>query len=205
MKLKRVSSLLTRFTLLALFTLVPLSSLSPASANSLTSSSPASGAVLVVAPTAVSVTAASPLLADGNQLSVVDPTGKAVDDGNITVSDVSALVGLKTLTQTGVYTVSYTLLAQGEAPLTGSYTFLYNAPDQMSQASATPSATKSESASKGGSSIFNGATLFVLLVFAAGCAMLAFLVWYARTLIHQAQKRKRKAAKKVTAPSRRRD
>lgn len=196
MKLKQV-------LLLSVF--VFLNTTSPAHANSLSSSSPASGAVLVVAPTAVSVTATSPLMADGNQLSVVDPTGKPVDDGNITISDVSALVGLKSLTQTGVYTVSYTLLSQGEAPLTGSYTFLYNAPDQMSQVTATPSATTSTSTTKSGSSIFSGATFFVLLVFAAGCAMLAFLIWYARALIHQAQKRKRKAAKKVTAPSRRRD
>ena len=173
-------------------------------ANTLANSSPAAGAVLVVAPTAVSVTATNPLLADGSQLSVVDPTGKAVDDGNISVTDSTVLVGMKSLTATGVYTVTYTLLAQGDQPLNGSFTFLYNAPDQISSATPTPITTASATKSSG-SSIFSGATLFVLVIFAAGCAMLAFLIWYARTLIHQAQKRKRKAAKKVTAPSRRRD
>ena len=75
-----------------------------AHANSLASTSPASGAVLTVAPNAVSVAGTSTLQSDGNQLSVTDPKGTPVDDGSITVAGSSVVVGLKPLTAAGVYT-----------------------------------------------------------------------------------------------------
>jgi len=174
-----------------------------AHANSLVSTSPTSGAVLVVAPNAVSVLGSSPLQADGNQLSVTDPKGVAVDDGSVTVSDASVVVGLKPLTSAGVYTVSYTLLAAGEKPLQGSFTFLYNAPANMASASPTPTPTISKTSTTSASG--HGAIIFVVVIFLAGCAMLLFLVWYARKLWHQTQRKKRKATKKKSAPSTRRE
>lgn len=170
-----------------------------AHANTLTSTVPAAGSVLVVAPNAVSVVGTSPLQADGNQLSVVDPKGIAVDDGSVTVADASVVVGLKPLTAAGVYTVTYTLLAAGEPPLQGTYTFLYNAPADMSSASPTPTPTLSKTST--GSSTGHGAAIFVIVIFLLGVGMLLFLLWYARTLWRQTQKRKRKATKKRTAPS----
>jgi methionine-rich copper-binding protein CopC len=179
----------------ALFLLLP----SAAYANSLVEASPASGAVLGLAPNAVSVTGSSTLQADGNQLSVIDPKGNPVDDGSITVTDASVVVGLKPLTAAGVYTVSYTLLAAGEAPLQGSYTFLFNAPADM--ASATPTPTPTISKTGGATSSSNGAAIFVVVIFLLGCSVLLFLFWYARTLWRQTQRRKRKATKKKSAPS----
>lgn len=179
----------------ALFLLLP----SAAHANSLVEASPASGAVLGLAPNAVSVTGSSTLQADGNQLSVIDPKGNPVDDGSITVTDASVVVGLKPLTAAGVYTVSYTLLAAGEAPLQGSYTFLFNAPADM--ASATPTPTPTISKTGGATSSSNGAAIFVVVIFLLGCSVLLFLLWYARTLWRQTQRRKRKATKKKSAPS----
>lgn len=170
-----------------------------AHANSLASTSPASGAVLVVAPNAVSVVGTSTLQPDGNQLSVTDPKGNPVDDGSVTVADSSVVVGLKPLTAAGVYTVSYTLLAAGEAPLQGSYTFLYNAPADMASASPTPTPTISTTKSSSGGS--SGAIFFVIFIFLLGCGMLLFLIWYARTLWHQTQKKRRKATRKKSAPS----
>lgn len=178
-----------------LFLLLP----SAAHANSLVEASPASGAVLGLAPNAVSVTGSSTLQADGNQLSVIDPKGNPVDDGSITVTDASVVVGLKPLTAAGVYTVSYTLLAAGEAPLQGSYTFLFNAPADM--ASATPTPTPTISKTGGATSSSNGAAIFVVVIFLLGCSVLLFLLWYARTLWRQTQRRKRKATKKKSAPS----
>jgi len=178
-----------------LFLLLP----SAAHANSLVEASPASGAVLGLAPNAVSVTGSSTLQADGNQLSVIDPKGNTVDDGSITVTDASVVVGLKPLTAAGVYTVSYTLLAAGEAPLQGSYTFLFNAPADM--ASATPTPTPTISKTGGATSSSNGAAIFVVVIFLLGCSVLLFLLWYARTLWRQTQRRKRKATKKKSAPS----
>lgn len=170
-----------------------------AQANSLSSTSPASGAVVVVAPNAVSVVGTSPLQPDGNQLSVIDPKGNIVDDGSVTVSDASVVVGLKPLTAAGVYTVSYTLLAVGESPLQGSYTFLFNAPADMSSATPTPSPVITKAATSTGTG--HGAVIFVIIIFLLGCAMLLFLIWYARTLWHQAQKKRRKASHKKTTPS----
>ncbi len=184
---------------LALFFCLPTA----AQANSLASSSPAAGAVLVAAPNAVSVVGTSTLQADGNQLSVVDPKGNPVDDGSVTVADTSLVVGLKPLTAAGVYTVSYTLLAAGEDPLQGSYTFVYNAPAVIASSSPTPSPTISKTAGKTNSS--HGAAVFVAAIFLLGCAVLVFLIWYARTLWNQRQKKKRKAAKKKTTPSTRKE
>ena len=56
-------------------------SASLASANTLSSSSPAAGAVLALAPNAVSVTGTVALSDQGSSLSVTDPTGLQVDDG----------------------------------------------------------------------------------------------------------------------------
>jgi methionine-rich copper-binding protein CopC len=170
-----------------------------AHANSLASTSPASGAVLVVAPNAVSVVGTSPLQADGNQLSVTDPKGNPVDDGSVTVAESSVVVGLRPLTSAGVYTVSYTLLAAGEAPLQGSYTFLYNAPADMASATPTPTPTISKTKTASGGS--NGAVIFVIFIFISGCGVLLFLIWYARTLWHQNQKKRRKSTRKKSTPS----
>lgn len=185
--------------LLLIFFSIP----SPALANSLVSTSPTSGAVLVAAPNAVSVIGASALEADGNQLSVLDPKGNPVDDGSVTVADTSLVVGLKPLTVAGVYTVSYTLLATGEDPLQGSFTFVFNAPATIASATPTPSTTIVKPTSQSGSS--HGAAIFVVVIFLAGCAVLLFLIWYARALWNQKQKKKRKATKKKSTPSTRKE
>lgn len=185
--------------LLLIFFSIP----SPALANSLVSTSPTSGAVLVAAPNAVSVIGASALEADGNQLSVLDPKGNSVDDGSVTVADTSLVVGLKPLTVAGVYTVSYTLLATGEDPLQGSFTFVFNAPATIASATPTPSTTIVKPTSQSGSS--HGAAIFVVVIFLAGCAVLLFLIWYARALWNQKQKKKRKATKKKSTPSTRKE
>ncbi len=185
--------------LLLIFFSIP----SPALANSLVSTSPTSGAVLVAAPNAVSVIGASALEADGNQLSVLDPKGNPVDDGSVTVADTSLVVGLKPLTVAGVYTVSYTLLATGEDPLQGSFTFVFNAPATIASATPTPSTTVVKPTTQTGSS--HGAAIFVVVIFLAGCAVLLFLIWYARALWNQKQKKKRKATKKKSTPSTRKE
>jgi methionine-rich copper-binding protein CopC len=156
-----------------------------------------------VAPNAVSVVGTSPLQPDGNQISVVDPRGTAVDDGSVTVAESSVVVGLKPLTMAGVYTVTYTLLASGESPLSGTFSFLYNAPATMSSASPTPTPKKTISAEM--KSANHAADIIVVVIFLTACIVAVFLFWYARQLIHQAKKKKRKARKKSAAPSSRKD
>lgn len=172
-------------------------------ANTLTSSSPASGAVLGVAPNAVSVTGTSPLSDQGTTLSVTDPSGLRVDDGSLTITDASAVIGLKPLIAAGVYTVSYTLISPSDTPLTGSYTFLFNAPAALNSPSATPVATSSAPATNKSS---HTADIFIIILMIFAIFVGLFLVWYARMLLREraANKKSARARKsKKAAPSKR--
>jgi len=170
-----------------------------ASANSVVSSVPAVGAVLIQAPNAVSVTAATTLLADGNSLSVTDPNGVQVDDGSLTISDTTAVVGLKPLTVTGIYTVSYTLLSATDDPLTGSYTFLFNAPAVVTTPSALPTPTATSIAIPKKSSGSSAASITVLVFVGLATIVALFLIWYARMIWKQSRKaRKRRSHERGT-------
>lgn len=177
----------------------------PALANSLASTSPAVGSVLQTAPNAVSVTATGSLLDQGNTLTVTDPTGTEVDDGSLTISDTTAVVGLKPLTATGIYTVSYSLLSATDAPLTGSFTFLFNAPSTITTSSPSPTPisnapTAAPTKSNTGSSAAN---IAVIILFIVATLVGLFLVWYARMIwsesrTHKSQKSKKRSPKKAS-------
>lgn len=146
-------------------------------ANSITISSPVAGSSLNVAPNAISITTAVALMDQGNQIIVNDPNGAQVDDGSLTINGMSAVVGLKPLTLTGVYTVNYTLLGTNDTPLTGSYTFNFNAPSVIS----TPSSAPSSGATSGANQNLNsGSNAFVYTLLVLALFVLIFLIWYAR-------------------------
>ena len=166
-----------------------------ASANSVLASVPAVGAVLSQAPNAVSVTAASSLLTDGNSLTVTDPNGVEVDDGSLTIADTSAVVGLKPLTLTGIYTVAYTLLSATDAPLSGSYTFLFNAPAVITSPSAAPTPTSSSTTGTKKVGNNSSASIAVLVFVGLATVVLIFLLWYAGMIWGQYRKGRRKAAR----------
>ena len=185
-----VRSVTVRMSVVA--ALVSLSAIySPAAqANTVVATVPAVGAVLTVAPNAVSVTAATTLLSDGNSLSVTDPNGSQIDDGSLTITDTTAVVGLKPLTATGIYTVSYTLLSATDTPLTGSYTFLYNAPAAISTPSVTPTPVNSSTSSPTSSS--NSSANIAVLVFLGLATIVAlFLIWYAGMIWKQFRKNRK--------------
>ena len=185
--MKRVIHLLTVIFL-------ALISASPAAATSVVNTSPTAGSVLSVSPTAVTVKANANLLVGANDLTVIDPNGTRVDDGSVQIQGEVLMVGLKVLKSSGLYTVNYTLMAIDEEPINGSFTFLYNAPADMASATPTPSPEVSKTNTTSGGS--NGAIVFVIVIFLLGCGMLLFLIWYARTLWHQNQKKRRKAVRK---------
>jgi methionine-rich copper-binding protein CopC len=165
-----------------------------AQANTIVSSVPAIGAVLSIAPNAVSVTAATTLLADGNSLAVTNSKGTQVDDGSLTISDTTAVVGLKPLTATGIYTVSYTLLSATDTPLTGSYTFLFNAPAIISTPSSAPTSTTS-SVTTPQHTTSNGAANVAVLVFVGLATVVAlFLIWYARLIWIQSRRARKRSS-----------
>ena len=154
---------------------------SSASANTLVSTSPVSGSTLSVSPTNVTVTGNVALIADApdaNSITVTDPNGVRVDDGTITISDVSATVGIRPLVETGMYTVTYFLLSEGEVPLEGSFTFKYQAPSVISTANPTPEPTQSQTPA----SSSWGTNFFVILLLLLAVLVTVGLSLYARKL-----------------------
>ena len=154
---------------------------SSASANTLVSTSPVSGSTLSVSPTNVTVTGNVALIADApdaNSITVTDPNGIRVDDCTITISDVSATVGIRPLVETGMYTVTYFLLSEGEIPLEGSFTFKYQAPSVISTANPTPEPTQSQTPA----SSSWGTNFFVILLLLLAVLVTIGLSLYARKL-----------------------
>ncbi len=165
-----------------------------ARANSVISTVPAVGAVLTQAPNAVSVTAATSLLPDGNSLMVLDPNSQQVDDGSLTISDTTAVVGLKPLTITGIYTVSYTLLSATDAPVTGSYTFLYNAPSVTNIPTISPTPVVSTTGITQKTTNSSAANITVMVFLGLATIVALFLIWYAGLIWKQYRKSRRKRA-----------
>ena len=171
---------MSRFRITAILLLIFLG-IPSASANTLVSTSPISGSTLSISPTNVTVTGNITLLADApdaNSITVTDPNGIRVDDGTITISETSAIVGIKPLVESGMYTVTYFLLSEGEIPLEGSFTFKYQAPSVISTANPTPEPTQSQTPA--GSSW--GTNFFVILLLLLAILVTVGLSLYARKL-----------------------
>ncbi len=113
-----------------------------AAATSIVSTSPTAGSILSVSPSAVSIKANSDLVEGANSIEVTNPSGVRVDDGSIQVQGSVLLVGLKPLETSGTYTVSYTLMVIDEESASGTFTFIYNSPGEVTL--ATPEPTTSE-------------------------------------------------------------
>jgi len=146
-------------------------------ANSITASVPPAGSVLKTSPNSISITTVGPLSDQGSLIVVNDPNGVAVDDGSITVNGNNAIVGLTELTKTGVYTVNYTLNSDTEDPLTGSYTFLFNAPSSIGTPTPEPTQAMPTQVEK---NLNGGSNSFVYTLLALAAFVLVFLIWYAK-------------------------
>jgi len=152
-----------------------------ATANTLVSTNPISGSTLSVSPTNVTVTGQVTLLADApdaNSNTVTDPNGVRVDDGTIYISDMSATVGVRPLVDSGTYTVTYSLLSEGDAPLEGSFTFKYQAPSVISTAIPNPEPTQSQTPA----SSSWGTNIFIIILLIAAVLVTVGLSLYARKL-----------------------
>lgn len=158
-------------------------------ANNITAALPQAGSVLTTSPNSISITTATDISEQGSSIVVNDPNGVAVDDGSMTVNGNNAIVGLSELSRSGVYTVNYTLLSETDDPLTGSYTFMFNAPSSIGTPTPEPSAvvtTEVEKNLNGGSNAF----VYTLLVLAA--FVLVFLIWFAKQSFGGSKRTKRK-------------
>ena len=168
MKITRVRQFLAAFTLLSVLGMMP------ASANSLITTSPISGSTVTTAPTSVTLTTQVALLADANEIVVTDPNGVRVDDGTLTITDVSATIGLRPLVDSGIYRVSYTLYSEGEVPLEGSFTFNFSAPTVISPTQSQTSASSSW-----------GTNIFIIFLLIMAFFVLIALALYARKLFRE--------------------
>jgi methionine-rich copper-binding protein CopC len=158
--------------------LLPIFS-TPAFANSITAAVPQAGSVLTTSPNSISISTAAGLSEQGSLIVVNDPNGVAVDDGSITINGNSAEVGLTELTKTGVYTVNYTLLSDTDDPLTGSYTFLFNAPSSVGSPTPTPTQPSAETAAEN-QNLNSGSNAFVYTLLVIAAFVFIFLIWYAK-------------------------
>ena len=100
-----------------------------AQAATLISSNPAAGAAVQVAPTQLTITADGALVEMGTSLVVSGEDGVRVDDGSVQVMGPTALVGVKALSKTGRYTVTYQLIYGDGQNLNGSYNFTFIGPN----------------------------------------------------------------------------
>jgi len=147
-----------------------------ADANTLISTSPTAGQSLEAAPSAVTITTELALMDTGNEVVVTDPSGIRVDDGTLTIADKEAVVGLKNFVRSGIYTVTYTLLAENDVPLTGKFTFNFAEPTVVATTAPQPSATPAPSGNNAGT------TIFVLGLLLAALVVTVALARYARKL-----------------------
>ena len=153
-----------------------------ASANSLISTSPVAGSTLNSTPSAITLNTQDVVMDVGNTVTVTDPQGARVDDGTLTVNATTIVAGLKLMTVSGLYTVSYSLLTNNDVPLQGTFTFTFNAPSVISPATPTvisPSAPASQAPASTGLGV---PVLIVGLIFSV-VAVFLFLVFYAWKLI----------------------
>jgi len=167
------------------FAMVILMAMPVASANELVTTDPASGSTVLVSPSAVTIITSLPLLADGNSVEVTDPSGNRVDDGTLAIADTEALVGLVPLTVGGYYTVSYTLLAENDVPLTGNYRFNFTAPDSVSSQSPTPIAVENSATEQPSAGSSKGTDFLVIMLLVLSFGVLVGLGMYARKIFSE--------------------
>ena len=150
-------------------------------ANTLVATTPVAGASLDSAPSAVTVTTEIALMDAGNEVTVTDPSGARVDDGALTIDGVNAVVGLKQLVKTGIYTVNYSLLAENDVPLVGKFTFNFAEPTVIEPVAPQPTPTQATTPS--GNNV--GTTTFVLGLLLAALVVTLALARYARKIYRE--------------------
>jgi methionine-rich copper-binding protein CopC len=129
---------------LALGLILALTGANAAQAAMLVSSSPAAGAVISTVLTQVTVTADSALAEMGSSVVVTGPDGMRVDDGSVQPNGSTALVGVKALTATGAYKVTYQLILANGQNLSGSYAFTFSGSTTAASTTASPTPSPSQ-------------------------------------------------------------
>jgi methionine-rich copper-binding protein CopC len=167
--------------------IISLLGTSPAFATSIITTSPTAGSILNLSPSAISIKANADLVEGANTVEVISPEGIRVDDGAIQIQGQVILVGLKPLQTSGTYTVSYTLMATDEESTSGTFTFIYNAPDEVSLPTPTPTVSEDPLASNNPNRLTD---LFVIGLMVFAFIVLVFLSRYAKQTFNTPSKPK---------------
>jgi methionine-rich copper-binding protein CopC len=167
--------------------IISLLGTSPAFATSIITTSPTAGSILNLSPSAISIKANADLVEGANTVEVISPKGIRVDDGAIQIQGQVILVGLKPLQTSGTYTVSYTLMAIDEESTSGTFTFIYNAPDEVSLPTPTPTVSEDPLASNNPNRLTD---LFVIGLMVFAFVVLVFLSRYAKQTFNTPSKPK---------------
>jgi methionine-rich copper-binding protein CopC len=155
-----------------------------AQANTLVATSPIAGSTLKAGPSAITITTEFPLIEEGNEIVVTDPNGKRVDTGILTVLGTDAVAEMKPLETSGLYKVTYLLLAEADIPLEGSFTFTYSAVViSTPSASAAPQPSASATSEPIGSNF--GTNLFVIFLLGLSILVLVGMGAYARKIFKE--------------------
>jgi methionine-rich copper-binding protein CopC len=171
-------------TIAGLVLVATLFSIPMAHANTLVASSPIAGSTIKAGPSAVTVTTELPLIEEGNDIIVTDPTGKRVDTGILTVLGTEAVAEMKPLVTSGIYTVTYMLLAEADLPLEGSFTFNYSAVVLSTPTpTSVPEPTTSAPAQPTGSNF--ATNLFVIFLLGLSILVLIGMGAYARKIFKE--------------------
>ena len=174
----------SRRAILATAALITLLFVPAAQANTLVATSPIAGSTLKAGPSAITITTEFPLIEEGNEIVVTDPNGKRVDTGILTVLGNDAVAEMKPLETSGLYKVSYLLLAEADIPLEGSFTFTYSAVVLSTpSASATPQPSASATSEPVGSNF--GTNLFVISLLGISILVLVGMGAYARKIFKE--------------------
>ncbi|NDF57046.1 MAG: copper resistance protein CopC [Actinobacteria bacterium] len=160
-----------------------------AHATSIVSTSPTAGSILSVSPSAVSIKANGDLVEGANSIEVTNPSGIRVDDGSIQVQGSVLLVGIKPLVTSGTYTVSYTLMVIDQESSSGTFTFIYNAPGEVTLATPQPSMSEEPLSTNNPNRITD---LFVVGLMVFAFIVLVFLSRYAKQTFKTPSKPKTK-------------
>jgi len=170
--------------ILATAALITLLFAPAAQANTLVATTPIAGSTLKAGPSAITITTEFPLIEEGNEIVVTDPNGKRVDTGILTVLGTDAVAEMKPLETSGLYKVTYLLLAEADIPLEGSYTFTYSAVViSTPSASATPQPSASATSEPVGSNF--GTNLFVIFLLGLSILVLVGMGAYARKIFKE--------------------
>jgi methionine-rich copper-binding protein CopC len=153
-------------------------------ANTVVATSPVAGSSLTSAPSAITISAQTSLMDLGHQISVTDPSGSRVDDGTLTIADTEAIVGMKEISKSGIYTVTYILLSDNDIPVEGSFTFNYAPPAEVTSETAAPPTSPPTTPAESSGSDF-GTNLFVIGLLILSLGILIALALYARKLFNE--------------------